>query len=184
MSNTQDPIKLALVKLNAALMCHPNAVETLIEEAIAVLQSSAPQPPGFDAHDMATAAADGFRAGVASTQASEPSAEATETEWVFDPNCKYCGGTGQYPVGRSGRAEDGNALEYDQCDCWMPAAAPARAVEPLTESELYGAYLSHVGADDALPACPPDWEGFSTAVINAFCKKNGITTTPAAKEQS
>jgi hypothetical protein len=31
--------------------------------------------------------------------------------------CELCHGTGRYPVGRSGREDDGNAMEFEDCDC-------------------------------------------------------------------
>lgn len=40
-----EPIKTAVSKLKSAQMCHPNAVQHLIEEALAALQSAQPAEP-------------------------------------------------------------------------------------------------------------------------------------------
>lgn len=39
---------------------------------------------------------------------------------TFDPACKGCGGSGRYVSGYSGREGDGNAPEWDACNCFIP----------------------------------------------------------------
>lgn len=40
--------------------------------------------------------------------------------FTYDAACNCCHGMGRYVVGYSGRDDDGNALLWDDCDCFIP----------------------------------------------------------------
>lgn len=233
MSNTQDPIHALIREAGGIVHSDGNIFFTNKEQFYAAtsavrLQSPTPQPPGFDAHDMATAAADGFRDGVASVQPPGDAREAFEAlqfgrEFTRRPDGTYshpmvendwrefqAGAAWQAaqasepsaaPVAEVYRAHYGgrtrnigvNAIRALVPSDKLPPpgtklyAAPARAVEPLTE-----AIAAEREACAQLVESTKEWRGkgwvstlspeTQAAIVAAIrARPLGITTTPAAK---
>lgn len=81
---------------------------------------------------------------------AQPATEANTVEFVHDPKCRLCAGRGYYVARYSGRADDGNAPEHEECDCWIPATEAEQAEAPSTAPALMeGPYLMATAPKDS-----------------------------------
>lgn len=139
MSNTQDPIKL-LDEYAEARHVHGdytyNAVtKAARDRAIAALQP-APQPPGFDAHDMATAAADGFRDGVASVQPPGDAREAFEAFYKDSSVPFWKEPNGEYVYYKS------EWIAFQAGAAWQAAQASEPSAEQLLDAIRHAGFTA------------------------------------------
>lgn len=137
MSNTQDPTDPGYdVEVLREHVRH-------LERRIRQLHSPALQTSGFDAHDMATAAADGFRDGVASVQ---PPGDARPAD--VERTCPFCNET-WVEQAATAQASEPSAAEYKGWYCaHCQRGVDAREVTFSEQHEVCGRYI----ADDRPPA--------------------------------